>query len=147
VKKVQEAYFPGFEHLNREMEDLVTNFFGKGNGLLSAPARGWKPALDVFSSADELFIVMDIAGVDQGDFFISLEQQILRIRGIRKERSSEPQRSYQKLEMDFGPFQRLVQIPFPVQESEIKARYDNGILEIRLPLRLHTSTRLEIQTD
>jgi HSP20 family protein len=98
-------------------------------GFISTPK--WRPSTDVYETDDGFVLVMDIAGVEPGEFSVSLDAGMLTVSGERKERASG-RREYHAMEVKVGPFERTFRLPKPVDPASLKATYDLGFLEIRL---------------
>ena len=90
-------------------------------------------AIDVFQSGDEIVIKAPIAGVKPEDIDISINNDMLTIRGTRKmnEEISEDEYFYQ--ECYWGAFSRSVILPMEVKTDKIEAAIENGVLTITLP--------------
>ena len=84
------------------------------------------------STDGEFVVVMDIAGMDPKDIAVFTDGSILRISGVRKDLSTQGRRQFHALEIQVGPFQRLIGIPVPIEPNSLTNRYANGLLEIRL---------------
>lgn len=98
----------------------------------------WTPAMNVYRCADRLIICLDMAGVDLGSVQVKLEKQTLRIAGRRQ--APEPDCNHYKvlqilaLEIDYGRFEREVQLPFPVSENGAKIEHREGFLWVEAAL-------------
>lgn len=93
---------------------------------------GWKPSTDVFETDDEFVVVMDIAGMDPKDFRVQIDERILTISGVRDKIQPRGKKHFHKMEVSVGPFERNIHVPVPVASDKILARYQNGVLEVRL---------------
>ncbi|HHE47085.1 MAG TPA: Hsp20/alpha crystallin family protein [Bacteroidetes bacterium] len=129
-------------HVARDTDDIdddldfVFNHYYKARRWSIMPAeKGWKPLTDVYETDDEVVIVMDIAGITTQDIKLILIKNILTIHGIRRERHGQRKRHFHKMEIDFGPFERIIELPAPVDPERNNARYVQGFLEIHLPKR------------
>jgi HSP20 family protein len=91
----------------------------------------WRPLTDVFETDDALVIRMEIAGMREADFTISIVNGSLIIRGSRPDIAER--RAYHQMEIPFGDFNSEIQIPFPVVVDEIEAVYRDGFLRVTLP--------------
>ena len=101
--------------------------------------RAWTPAINVYRCPGEQFIIcMDLAGVDQSALQLRVEHDRLVIRGRREppEPSCNDERPLQVLamEIDYGPFERLIKLPSEVDHQRVRAEQQNGMLWIRLPV-------------
>lgn len=116
--------------------DFIFNHYYKARRWSILPAeKGWKPLTDVYETDDEIVIVMDIAGITTQDIKLSLIRKLLIIRGVRREQVGDRKRHFHKMEIDFGPFERRIELPAPVNPERTKAKYLHGFLEIHLPKR------------
>ena len=122
-----------FDDINDELDFLFNNYFKHKHSVLMPVDKGWKPMTDVYETEDEFVVVMDIAGIAVDDITANLKDRILILRGIRREHNLDPKRKYHKMEVDFGPFERRIELPCPVDSEGVKTRYTRGFLEIRLP--------------
>jgi HSP20 family protein len=111
-------------------------------GMLSEPLPGqrwvsarkhktWRPPTDVYETDDCVVVKVEIAGMRQEDFSISLEAKKLVIGGIRYDPAAKL--SYQQMEILYGHFETHVLLPRAIEVEQIEATYRNGFLSVRLP--------------
>ncbi len=93
--------------------------------------RSWRPPTDVYETEDAMVVRVEIAGMKEEDFTISLEDRLLLVRGIRPD--TPERRAYHQMEIPFGDFSTEVELPYPVAAGEIEAIYRDGFLRIVLP--------------
>ena len=110
------------------------------------PNLGWSPPTDVFETETDFVVTMDIAGMDRNKISVVTDGKMLTIRGIRNELSPPGRKQFHKLEIQVGPFQRLIQIPVPV-DQHIFTDYSNGLLEVRLKKTFEKPSRREIDVE
>lgn len=147
--------FANFERMRREMDQL----FGEwpGRSLVGARASGFSPKVDLYycggrpgegSGAQRAIVKVDLAGVELSEVSIELSGRELVISGERPVQETEG-RVYQQVEIDSGPFRRIVELQVDVDAERAKATYDDGILRIELPLREQgeTSQRVPIERE
>jgi len=91
----------------------------------------WRPPTDVYETDDCIVVKVEIAGMDESDFEISLDARRLIISGMR--RDPAPKLGYQQMEILYGQFETGVQLPRAIDEEGIEATYHNGFLSISLP--------------
>src|SRR6476661_6878794 len=121
--------------MRREMDELFGDVFGAG--VLGPRHRGgFSPAVDVFYEGEPPRAVVhaELAGIDPDEIGLEIEGRELVIAGHRRASESEG-RVYQQLEIDFGPFRRVIPLGADVVAEEARATYRDGILRIELPLR------------
>jgi len=92
----------------------------------------WHPPTDVYEINDRLVVAVEIAGMRDGDFNVTLQGQRLTISGTRR-RFTDPDCAYYQLEISFGDFRTEVELPWPVSRDEVSATYRDGFLRVELP--------------
>lgn len=107
------------------------------------------PAIDVHESKDSYLIKVDLPGVAKEDVKISLENGVLTVRGETKREASEQQEGRLiRQERHFGQFLRRLSVGDDVDTEAISARFENGVLNLRLPKRApQEKPGLEIKID
>lgn len=106
---------------------------------------GWEPPMDVFDTETEFVVIMDISGMDRKDIGVFTDGGVLRIAGVRKDIIPRGKKQFHSLEIQVGPFQRLIGIPVPVDADSISTHYANGLLEIRLKKRFDRHRRIDVE--
>ncbi|WP_322509476.1 Hsp20/alpha crystallin family protein [Anaerolinea sp.] len=121
---MRPSYLKNF--MNSDKPDyLIVNWRVTGRSHI------WQPPTDLLEVDDGYLVRVEIAGMDEKDFEISLDQQTLVIQGSRADTLG--QRVYHQMEVNFGDFFTMVELPSPVDPSRATAEYQNGFLLIRLP--------------
>jgi HSP20 family protein len=133
-------------NLKDEIDELFADLWQVSR--LSGLRRGFRPNLDSFRSPDPVTftIVVEIAGIDPDQVHVAAADGTLVISGERRRQPSEG-RVYQQIEIEYGPFERVVQLPPDVDVSQAEARYDRGLLTIHVPIAEKTkaSERVPIE--
>ena len=95
----------------------------------------WAPQVNVAETADELVFTAELPGMSRDQVSIELEQNVLTISGEKVEERTEgdEERKYHLWERTYGSFHRSFTLPRPVNADQAAARFENGVLEIRLP--------------
>jgi len=101
------------------------------NWRVSTRPRVWRPPTDVYEHDDKIVVRVEIAGMNENDFVLSLDQNILTVRGIRPDVTER--RAYHQMEINFGEFATAVEILVPIDSEHVRAEYQNGFLWITLP--------------
>lgn len=91
----------------------------------------WRPPTDLFESEAVYEVRVEIAGMQDAELNIALEGRMLAIYGIREHEKERA--AYHQMEIRFGEFLSLVELPGPAQVDAIKAEYQDGFLRISLP--------------
>ena len=124
--------FANFERMRREIDELFGDVFERQTGLRG---RGFSPSVDVFYADDppRAVVKADLAGVDIADVALEIRGRQLLIAGERRPAEAAG-RLYQQIEIEHGPFRRLVELGADVVAGEARASYEDGILEVEIPL-------------
>jgi HSP20 family protein len=132
--------FANFERMRRQMDELFDRSL--------APQRrgGFSPAVDVYYTADPPRAVVraDLAGIDPQEIELQIRGRELVLSGQRRPQPGE-ERVYQQLEIEHGPFRRVVALGVDVDNEAASASYEDGILTVELPLREPAARTVPIQ--
>jgi HSP20 family protein len=125
-----------FMSLHREMNRLFDDVF---RGVPMAGSRGgsgseFVPAhMDVSETENEIRICAELPGVSQDEVDVTLEDDVLTIRGEKKLERKEEKEKYHFMERSYGTFQRSLRLPFRVEPDQVRADFNNGVLTVTLP--------------
>jgi HSP20 family protein len=126
--------FANFERMRREMDELFGDVGGAGRG---APARAaFVPAVDVYYLADPPRAVVraELAGVRAAEIELELHGRELVLAGHRHAPDGAEERLYQQLEVQHGPFRRVIALGADVDPDAARATYEDGMLVVELPI-------------
>ena len=101
---------------------------GGGNG-----ASDWLPALDVWETEDALVLGLDLPGIPEDKVSIEVDEGVLTVSGERDRAVELEGDRFYRFERRVGAFSRSATLPQGVNESDIEAKFENGVLEIRVP--------------
>jgi HSP20 family protein len=114
------------------MERLLDRFFE--SPWAEAPALGdWTPALDVTEGKEAITVKAELPGVDPKEIAISLEGDLLTIKGEKEAKKEEKDEKRHRIERSWGSFMRSVRLPSTVDAGKVSATFKNGIVTITLP--------------
>lgn len=124
---------PRRRDLKEEIDELFADLWQVSR--LGGLRRGFRPQLDCFRTEDPatFTVIVDIAGIDPESVHASTTDRTLVITGERS-RDECRGRSYQQMEIEYGPFQRVVQLPEDADPAGAEATYEKGLLRIVLPI-------------
>lgn len=116
------------DRLRREMDRLFSEW----------PVRaGWAapeyPAMNVWTSEDSAIVTAELPGVNTEDIDISVEDELLTLRGNRQPDEMQESAKYHRRERRYGAFARTFRLPFSINADAVKATFENGVLSISLP--------------
>ena len=101
----------------------------------------WTPPTDVYETEDNLVVRVEVAGMREEDFEVSVEDQVLIIRGVRPDLNER--RAYRQMEIRFGKFEVAVGLPGGVDLDNAAAQYKDGFLSVIFPRLLAKQIEVE----
>jgi HSP20 family protein len=112
----------------------------------SGMRHGYRPQCDCFRTADPpaIHVVLELPGVDPASVDVAALGRSLVVSGTR-ERPKVPGAHYQQVEIDYGPFQRQIDLGADVDPEHASATYERGMLKIVLPLATRTTTVVKVE--
>ncbi len=126
---------PGIQMAGSQRGDLdqyFDYFFGSHRPAMMPAGEGWHPAADVYETETNIIIVVDIAGISVNDVNLVLKKENLILQGTRYEKANDQTRHYHKMEVAYGPFERVFRLPSPVKSDSIQAEYKDGLMVIKM---------------
>jgi len=115
--------------MNRLFDDLFSRFdvpsvFGRG------PSMTW-PRVEVIPSDKDIRISAELPGLEEKDIEVLIDEDVLTIRGEKKSETDDRERGFS--ERYYGRFERVIPLPFEVEEDKAEATFRNGVLSVTLP--------------
>jgi HSP20 family protein len=132
-----------FFSLRRDIDRLFDDVLGRDGGQ-----TGWAPAVDVRESEDALVLDLELPGVAPEQVEVTAENGILTVRGEKRteRKEGDEKHRWHMVERSYGSFQRSFQLPQGVDEGQIEAHFEDGVLSVRVPKSaLPQPRKIEIQ--
>jgi HSP20 family protein len=143
-----------FLSLHREMNRLFDDVLrgaalptmtgSQGQGDVSTFVNA---SMNVSETEKEIRITAELPGVSEQDIDVSLDDDVLTIRGEKKFERKEEKETFHFVECSYGTFQRSLRLPFPINPEQVQASFENGVLTLTLPKtgRQERSRRIQVQ--
>jgi HSP20 family protein len=128
--------FTLMRRLNEEIE--------RAFGFPTLGMRGhgeWIPAVDIAEREGELRIHADLPGVERDKVTVGVSGNVLNITGERRQEHEDEAGGIHRIERSYGSFSRAIPLPEGAKVEDAKANFNNGVLEIRVPLAVSQNTR------
>jgi HSP20 family protein len=125
----------------------TVHFVTRSAGTVREGARAhWVPNTDVYSTDNGLVVKVELAGMRSENLEITVEGNRLRISGTRPDGCRAAKCSFLVMEINYGPFESVLELPPGYDLTQAKAAYLNGFLRIDVPLsqRPTKSTKVPI---
>lgn len=114
-----------------DLDRLRRGPFDSSRWLMWQNGQTWRPPTDVFETDEAVIVRVEIAGMRDADFVVTLQDQLLSISGRRGDLSAKV--AYHQLEVRYGDFRTEVYLHWAVEQSDITAAYQDGFLIVTLP--------------
>ena len=122
----------GMTGFRKEVDRLFDRFFELGASEIPAVGE-WEPKVDVVETKDTITVKAEVPGVDQKDITVSLQDDVLSIKGEKGEEKEEKDKRYHRVERSYGAFARVMRLPSAVDAGKAAAAFKDGVITITLP--------------
>ena len=119
-----------------EMNHLFDNFFSgwptpeTAKGLMEGE---WAPTVDIAETESEIVVTAELPGVKQEDVDVTVTNDVLTIKGEKKNEKETKKENYHRIERSYGSFHRSIGLPAGVKGGEAKATCKDGVLKVTIP--------------
>lgn len=135
--------------------DPLQDLFQVGNevsrllGTAESAMNGvWSPAADILETPESFQIIVELPGVETADVDITVENDVLTLKGERRFAEPVGQEAYRRVERHYGAFGRRIALPPKCDSSKINATMTNGLLTIDVPkMEQAKPQRIEVKTS
>jgi HSP20 family protein len=133
--------FRDLRTLQDEVNRLFTTNFPRAFGDDGLARGAWTPSVDIFENKDEIVLEAELPGMNRGDFELTIENNVLTLRGERRFEKSDEADNYHRVERSYGSFTRSFTLPQTVSAENASAEYKNGVLRVVLHKREEVKAR------
>ncbi len=130
--ELRRDWLDNVNSMQREMDRLLSFLGASKPPRVQFEPRVWAPAVDVYETAKEVVVLVELAGVKQDEIHISIKGNTMVVTGIREDVSTRSRKTYHQIEIITGPFERGIVLPAPVDPDKAEASYKDGLLEVVL---------------
>ncbi len=127
------SFYDPQSEVHRLFDEMFGNLGRPSGRQQGTQPTQWAPTLDVLHEDGDLLIRAELPGVKREDVEITLHERVLTISGERRAEEQREGTGYYVRERRHGSFRRSLVLPHDVDEGEINARFEDGILEVRVP--------------
>lgn len=118
---------------NRIFEDAFGDLFTPVVRGEEVSNRNWLPAVDVAETPEALTLYAELPGLSREDVDITLENNVLTVRGERKFEKDVKEENFHRIERAYGSFSRSFTLPNNVKGDGVEATFKDGVLSVRIP--------------
>lgn len=117
-----------------ELAELMDSLWGsRARGLFGGRPATASAGGDVWVSDEDALVTFELPGVKREDVHVSVEGDTVTVKGERRLAEPGDGETYHRRERGYGKFERSVEVPFRVDSDKVEAKYENGVLHVRLP--------------
>ena len=129
MKTIVEA--ANSQSLSRNDSQHKKNQISHTHFRVNSASQHWCPPTDVYETEKAVIVRVEIAGMNDAEITISLDDEFLIIQGVRPDQPE--QRAYHQMEIRFGDFKTFVTLHWAIDSTKIDAEYQDGFLRLTLP--------------
>ena len=146
TKVERPRHLAPFEEMERWVEDVFQRPFPLlASTLWREMKRGEfetvMPSVDIYEDGNEIVLKADLPGIDKKDLDVNIGDSFLTVSGERKKEETVEKGNYHRYERSHGSFFRRFELPSDIDTEKIKAHFENGVLEVRLPKSAEAKSR------
>lgn len=135
------------QQLERYYREILHDALRQSQQSVIQRSTTWRPMADIRESADMVTIKIELAGLSEDDFDVTLYEDALIVSGERHDDSEHGEYLYQEAQIRYGPFRVEVFILSPFDRDAVTARYENGFLWVDLPKKLPQDSPQRMSTQ
>lgn len=137
--------FRDLRSLQDEVNRLFSTSFSRSFGDEGIARGAWAPSVDIYENKDQIVLEAELPGMNREDFELTVENNILTLRGERRFEKKDETDNYHRVERSYGTFSRSFTLPQTVTAEGATADYQSGVLRVVLHKREEVkSRRIEI---
>ncbi len=118
---------------HRDFDRMFDDFMGGLPTLFRRDMPVMTPTMNLAESEAAYEVTLDLPGLDEKEVEITLKDGLLVVKGEKKTEHEEKDKTFHLVERGYGAFSRVIRVPGTVEEENITARFDKGVLTITLP--------------
>ena len=116
--------------MRTNLDRIFESFFGTEPRITDT---FWAPVVDIVESNGNIEVKAEIPGMTKDDINVSVQNNVLKITGERKQENEKKEKTYHIIERSYGKFERNITLPADVDAEKIRASYKDGVLHVLLP--------------
>jgi HSP20 family protein len=117
------------DRMNRLFRDSYANNEGREESLNNT---SFAPPVDVYEDEHNVILKIEVPGIEEKDIDVRIENNTMTVHGERKFEQEEKEENYRRVERQYGSFTRTFTLPQTVDQENVQADYDKGVLKIKL---------------
>jgi HSP20 family protein len=120
------------EPFTQEFDRLFSSLFNDTR-TRGGTVQRWVPPMDLVEADEHFVLKADLPGLAEDDVAIEVQDNVLTVSGSREAEHERKEQGWYRLERSYGSFSRALTLPDGVDADRVEARFDRGVLEVRIP--------------
>ena len=116
-----------------EMGRFFGDLFAPHEGETDTEETSWMPTVDISETENGYEIRAELPGVSEDDVNVSVTDNVLTVKGEKRQEAETEGKNYHRVERRYGSFQRRFSLPSEVETDDIKAEFSDGVLRLSIP--------------
>ncbi|MBV6627782.1 MAG: Hsp20/alpha crystallin family protein [Rivularia sp. (in: Bacteria)] len=125
--------FEEMEIISRQIDRMFDDMLGMNRSFAKYNNENWTPAIELRNTREDLILRSELPGVDAKNLEVQVAKQAVLISGEIKDELSAEESGYYRSELHYGQFRRMINLPVPIKNEQVKAEFKNGILKLVMP--------------
>lgn len=119
--------------LGRLFDEFLDPFWASSLPAVGEKLSAFTPSLDVKDTEKEIKVTVELPGMEEKDIELTLEDNVLTVKGEKKDEDEKKDESYYRVERFYGSFHRSILLPAEIDGDKVKARFKKGVLTVSVP--------------
>lgn len=118
---------------HNEVGKIFGDLFASQENGTDGEHISWKPTVDIAETETGFEVRAELPGVTENDVHVSVTDNLLTIKGEKRQENAEDSKNYRRVERRYGSFERRFTLPPKVETDNIKAEFKDGVLTLSIP--------------
>ncbi len=125
--------FQEMEIITRQIDRMFDEMLYFNRSLAKYNTTNWTPAIELKDTREDLILRSEIPGINAKDLEVQVARQAVLISGEITDESNAEDSGYYRSELHYGKFRRMINLPVPIKNEQVKAEFKSGILKLVMP--------------
>ena len=125
--------FQEMEIISRQIDRMFDEMLDFNRSITKYKTSNWTPPIELKDTREDLILRSELPGLNADNLEVQVAKQAVLISGEIADESNNEENGYYRSELHYGRFRRMINLPVPVKNEQVKAEFRNGILKLVLP--------------
>ncbi|NJL81578.1 MAG: Hsp20/alpha crystallin family protein [Richelia sp. RM2_1_2] len=125
--------FQEMEIISRQIDRMFDEMLDFNRSLAKYKRENWTPPIELKDTREDLILRSELPGLDAKNLEVQVARQAVLISGEITDEPNTDESGYYRSELHYGRFRRMINLPVPIKNEQVKAEFKNGILKLVMP--------------